>query len=158
MIRLILFRMRMFIIFGREEGGWGEETMPLGRRMLEQERMPSTLKALQAVFNLYYKSIPCSIQYLLHAIKRQNIGSVQLGGCTQWRCSATKMQWNKMQWNKMQWNKMQCNQVNIKCINNQPFTHSGLKQYKRIQSNIVEEHLLLDIAKFVNIKQSVWWR
>ena len=53
--------------------------------------MPSTLKALQAVFNLYYRSIPCSIQYLLHAIKRQNIGSVQLGGCTQWRCSATKI-------------------------------------------------------------------
>ena len=42
---------------------------------------------------------------------------------------------------------MQCNQVNIKCINNQPFTHSGLKQYKRIQSNIVEEHLPLDIAQ-----------
>ena len=45
-----------------EEGRRGEETMPLGRRMLEQERMPSTLKALQAVFNLYCRSIPCSIQ------------------------------------------------------------------------------------------------
>ena len=73
-------------------GGRGEETMPLGRRMLEQERMPSTLKALQAVFNLYCRSIPCSIQYLLHAIESQNIAPVQLGACTQWRCSATKMQ------------------------------------------------------------------
>ena len=83
--------------------GWGEETMPLGRRMLEQERMPSTLKALQAVFNLYYRSIPCSIQYLLHAIERQNIAPVQLGGCTVYTMN------------------MQCNQVNIKCITNQPF-------------------------------------
>ena len=77
--------------------------MPPGRRMLEQERMPSTLKALQAVFNLYCRSIPCSIQYLLHAIERQNIAPVQLGGCTVYTIE------------------MQCNQVNIKCITNQLF-------------------------------------